>query len=454
MRLSSVNPATGAPLQTYDGWGANEIEESLAASAAAASQWSALTVAKRTEVLRSVGGLLRRQHEEFARVITLEMGKLIAEARAEVDKCAGACDYYAEHAGPYLADAAIDTDAGRSYVSHVPLGTVLAIMPWNFPFWQVIRAAVPALAAGNAVLLKHAPNVTGCALAIEKAFRTAGLPASVFQTLLVAIDRIPAIIADRRVHAVTLTGSERAGKEVAMHAGAQLKKCTLELGGSDAFIVLEDADLQWTVSQAVASRFQNAGQSCIAAKRFIVVDAIADAFVEEFKTAAERFVPGDPLSETTTLAPLARADLREALHRQVGASLASGAIAVTGCAPAVGPGYFYAPSILDGVAPGMPAFDEEVFGPVAAVVRARDEADAMRLANLSRYGLGASVWTADAVRGEGIARRLDCGLAFVNGLVKSDPRLPFGGVKASGYGRELSWHGLREFVNVKSVWIR
>jgi succinate-semialdehyde dehydrogenase/glutarate-semialdehyde dehydrogenase len=454
MPLSSINPATGQQREVYEFAGATEIESALASSAQAAREWSSLAVSQRAEALRAAGGILRERRDESARLITAEMGKLLREARDEVEKCAWVCDYYAEHAAHYLADEVVDTDAGRSYVRCEPLGTLLAIMPWNFPFWQVFRAAVPALAAGNALLLKHAANVTGCALAIEQIFRAAELPASAFQTLLVATDQISGILADPRVHAVTLTGSERAGRAVAKCAGEHLKKCTLELGGSDAFIVLEDAQLDWTVSQALVSRFQNAGQSCIAGKRFIVVDAIADTFVAAFKAAVERLKPGDPLHDTSALAPLARADLRDALHRQVTASLAAGAIAVTGCAPVSGPGYFYAPSILDRVAPGMPAFDEELFGPVASVVRARDEADAVSLANRSRYGLGGSVWTADTARGEAVARRLDCGLAFVNGLVKSDPRLPFGGIKASGYGRELSWQGLREFVNVKSVWMR
>jgi succinate-semialdehyde dehydrogenase/glutarate-semialdehyde dehydrogenase len=398
--------------------------------------------------------VLRRRKDELAKTITLEMGKLLRDARAEIEKCAAVCEYYADMGPQFLADEQIESDAGRSMVAYQPLGTVLAVMPWNFPFWQVFRFAAPGLVAGNTGLLKHASNVPACALAIEDIFREAGFPENVFRTLLIPASMVAAVIEDPRVHAVTLTGSEPAGMSVAATAGKALKKSVLELGGSDAFIVLEDADLEWTVSQAVISRYLNTGQSCIAAKRFIVVEEIADAFVESFRQAVQKLVPGDPMDENTAFAPMSRHDLRDELHQQVLDTIAAGAVAVTGCAPEDNSGAYYQASILDHVKPGMRAYGEELFGPVAIVIRASDEADAVAIANGSRYGLGGSVWTGDSKRGEKVARQLECGCAFVNGAVKSDPRLPFGGVKASGYGRELSMHGIREFVNAKTLWIR
>ncbi len=398
--------------------------------------------------------MLRRRRDELARLITREMGKLIHESTAEVEKCALACDYYAEHAPAFLADEPIASDAGKSCVAYQPLGTVLAVMPWNFPFWQVFRFAAPTLAAGNTALLKHASNVPQCARAVEQVFREAGFPEGVFRTLMIPAAAVGRVIEDERVHAVTLTGSEAAGRSVAGAAGRVLKKSVLELGGSDPFIVLDDADLEPTVQAAVASRYLNCGQSCIAAKRFILVGSVAEPFLEGLRAGAEALVPGDPLQERTTLAPMARHDLRDELHQQVLDSISAGAAPVTGCAPDTGPGAFYQASILDHVAPGMRAWEEELFGPVAIVIRAEDEEQALSIANASRFGLGGSVWTRDAKRGERMARRLECGAAFVNGMVKSDPRLPFGGIKASGYGRELSRHGIREFVNAKTMWIR
>lgn len=454
MPFLSINPANGQILKRFEIWRQDQLQATLSEAAASAAPWSATPLEARAELLRKAALLLRARRDELARLITLEMGKLIKESRSEIEKCAWACEYYADHGARFLADELITTEAGKSYITYEPLGTVLAVMPWNFPFWQVVRFAAPSLMAGNTVLLKHAANVPQCALAIEEVFAQAGFPQGVFRSLLITAEQVSELIADSRVHAVTLTGSEVAGRAVAKQAGEHLKKTVLELGGSDAFIVLEDADLGLSVSHAVASRFLNAGQSCIAAKRFIVVEAIADAFLERLTAQVQALKPGDPLDEGTSLAPLARTDLRDELHGQITASLASGAMAVTGCAPIAGPGVFYSASILDRVKPGMRAFEEELFGPCAALIRARDEEEAILLANASRYGLGSSLWTGDVSRGERLARRLQCGLSFVNGIVKSDPRLPFGGVKASGYGRELSYFGLREFVNAKTVWIR
>lgn len=454
MAFKSVNPATGQTVKIVETWNEMQLDQALAEVAAATPGWAARGFAERAAALHKVAAVLRSRRDELARIISLEMGKLIGEARGEIEKCAWVCEFYADHGAQFLADEIIESDAGRSLVAYQPLGTVLAVMPWNFPFWQVFRFAAPALMAGNTGLLKHASNVPGCALAIEEVFIEAGLPQGVFRTLLIPAGRVNRVIEDKRVHAVTLTGSEPAGRSVAAAAGAQIKKSVLELGGSDPFVILEDADLELTVKNAVTSRFLNAGQSCIAAKRFIPVAAIADEFVARFKAAVEELRCGDPLSESVTLAPMARLDLREDLHQQVIESITKGAVAVTGCTPMPGDGAYYQASILDRVVPGMRAYREEFFGPVALVLRAQDEADAVRIANDSPFGLGGSVWTRDSARGERVARQIQSGAVFVNGLVKSDPRLPFGGVKRSGYGRELAQHGIREFVNAKTIWIR
>ncbi len=454
MAMTSMNPATGETLARFDPWGEAELEQALSQAADARALWTALPMERRCALMREAAAVLRRRADQLGSLITREVGKLHREARAEVEKSALVCDYYAEHGPGFLADEAIDSDAGKSLVAYQPLGTVLAVMPWNFPFWQVFRFAAPALVAGNTGVLKHASNVPQSALAIEEVFREAGFPEGVFRTLMIGAAQVERVIDDPRIAAVTLTGSEPAGRQVAARAGQQIKPSVLELGGSDPFIVLDDADLELAVEQAVASRFLNSGQSCIAAKRFILTPGIADAFVERFRDEVAELTVGDPMDEATRIGPMARADLRDELHEQVRDSIDAGAEAVIGCAVPPGDGAFYPASILDRVQPGMRAWDEEFFGPVAIVIRVGDEEEAVRVANDSRFGLGGSVWTADSERGEAIARRLECGSAFVNGMVKSDPRLPFGGIKASGYGRELSAHGIREFVNAKTIWVR
>ncbi len=452
--METINPATGERLKTFDVWNDRQTEAALAEAAAATTAWQAAPFAERARLFRNAAAELRGNSARYAGLITLEMGKIIREARAEVEKCAWGCEFYAEHAETFLRDEKVETDARASYVAYLPLGTVLAVMPWNFPFWQVFRFAAPSLMAGNTALLKHASNVPQCALAIEEIFHKAGFPRGVFRTLMISAAQAEKVIADPRVHAVTLTGSDTAGRKVAAAAGASLKKSVLELGGSDAFVVLPDADLEQAASVGVASRFLNAGQSCIAAKRFILTEPIADRFIELFRQKVHALRLGDPMREDTELGPMARADLRDQLHKQVTDSVTTGATFALHGGPAAGPGFFYEPTVIDHVGPGMRAYEEELFGPVAIVIRAKDEEDAIRLANDNRYGLGSSLWTRDIKKGERLARRLQSGASFVNGLVKSDPRLPFGGIKASGYGRELSVHGIREFVNVKTVWIK
>ena len=454
MSIESINPYSGETLASFESWNEEQLEVALAQVAQATPAWATTPLAQRCDLLRRLGDTIRGRRDELAALVTAEMGKRIAEARAEVDKCIALCDYYAEEAAKFLADEVIESDASKSLVAYEPLGTVLAVMPWNFPVWQVLRFAVPALAAGNTGVLKHASNVPQCALAIEQLIRDTGFPQDVFRTLMIDAKDVARVIADPRIHAVTLTGSEAAGRKVAACAGEHLKKSVLELGGSDPFVVLDDADLELTVSQAITSRFMNAGQTCIAAKRFIVVDSIAEDFVARYITAIRELQAGDPMDENITLAPMARADLREEIHSQVEASIAAGAELKTGGDNIEGTGNFYQPTLLDKVSPGMPAYDEELFGPVAAVIRVRDEAEALSVANNTRFGLGSSVWTQNNERGEAFARKLEAGCVFVNGMVKSDPRLPFGGIKASGFGRELSHHGLLEFVNAKTLWIR
>ena len=453
MTFRSVNPATGQLLETFEETSPAELDRILERADAASREWARRPVRERAERLRMAARTLRERKEAYARTMALEMGKPLAQGVGEVEKCAWACEYYAEQGEGFLALQPRSTDASSSYVRFDALGPVFAIMPWNFPFWQVFRFAAPALVAGNAGILKHAPNVSRCALDIEQVFRDAGFPDGLFRAVLLSNEAAGAAIADPRVRAVTLTGSDRAGSQVAEQAGRHLKKTVLELGGSDPFIVLEDADIPRTAETAAEARLINSGQSCIAAKRFIVVERVADRFVQAFAAAMAGRKVGDPLDPSTAIGPQARLDLRANLHRQVEESVGRGARLLLGGRVPDGPGAFYPPTVLVAVEPGMPAFDQETFGPVAAVVRARDEIDVVRLANASPYGLGASVWTAEPERGERIARDLEVGSVFVNGIVKSDPRLPFGGVKRSGYGRELSEYGLREFVNVKTVWV-
>ena len=451
--LQTINPTTGEPLETYEEHGREEIDRRLAKAAAAFPAWRERSFDERAAVLRAAAQVLADRSAALSRLMTLEMGKPIEASKAEIDKCAWVCRHYADHAAEYLARRDVATDATRSYVRFDPLGPVLAIMPWNFPFWQVFRFAAPSLMAGNVGLLKHAESVLGSARAIEDVFRAAGLPDGGFQTLQVRHTAVADIITDDRVRAVTLTGSVRAGGAVAAAAGKAIKKSVLELGGSDPFVVLEDADVDRAAEIGAVARMINSGQSCIAAKRFIVHEKVADRFIEGFVEHIRRMQVGDPLDPGTQIGPLARRDLLESLADQVRRSVNAGARAALGGGPLDRPGFFFDPTVLVQVRPEHAAGSEETFGPVAAVLVVRDRGEAVRVANASEYGLGASLWTGDLLEAERIAARIDAGSVFVNGLVKSDPRLPFGGVKRSGYGRELSVEGIREFVNAKTVWI-
>ncbi len=454
MSLQSINPATGEPIASYAEHTSEEIEALLDAVVAAQRNWAARSLEARAVCMRGAARLLLEHRDRYARLMAEEMGKPIEQGRAEIEKCAWGCDHYATHAAQMLADEPVQTDARESFVSYQPLGVVLAIMPWNFPFWQVFRFAAPNLMAGNGVVLKHASNVTGCALAIEALLREAGFPEDLLRVVRLPAARVEPLIGDARIAAVTLTGSVRAGRAVAAAAGAAIKKTVLELGGSDPYVVLEDADLEAAVRSCATARLINSGQTCIAAKRFVVVAAVREAFEQGLVDAMRATRMGDPMDPATELGPQARHDLRDALHRQVMASVERGARLLLGGEVPEGPGAYYPPTVLSDVAPGMPAYEEELFGPVASVIAAHDEADAIRIANDSRFGLGAAVFTRNLSKGRRIARdRLQAGACFVNAYVRSDPRLPFGGIKDSGYGRELGLLGMREFVNVKTVYV-
>lgn len=450
--ISTINPVTGEQVQTFEAHTAQQVDAVLAAAVDAQKAWRLVPVEDRVQVLRNTAKVLREGKSDYARLITLEMGKPITEAEAEVEKCATTAEYYADHAHRFLAPEAIESGAADSGVVFDPLGVVLAIMPWNYPFWQFFRFALPALAAGNGAILKHANNVPGSALAVQEIMDKAGLPEGLCATVLIESDRVAGLIADDRIAAVTLTGSTQVGRIVAAQAGAALKKQVLELGGSDPFIVLADADIKEAAKTAVKARFTNAGQSCVNAKRFIVDEKVADEFVAEFVARTRELVVGDPTDRATTVGPMARANLRAELHDQVLRTVENGGQIILGGNIVDGPGYFYEPTVIDRVSPGQAAFDEETFGPVAAIIRVSSTEEAVALANQTEFGLGAALWTQDTEAAKTLARRIDAGAVFVNGMVASDPRLPFGGIKNSGYGRELGSYGIREFTNMKTFW--
>ena len=452
--ITAINPATEEVIKKYRPDSATTVQKKLKAGLQAFASWKQTTFEERARILRNAATILRNRKQEWAELMAKEMGKPIAQGRSEAEKCAWACEYYAQEAASMLKPIEVATDANHSYVTFEPLGVILAIMPWNFPFWQVFRFLAPNLMAGNVAVLKHASNVPGCALAIQEIMRQAGFPDGVFQTLMMGSAAVKDLIAHPAIQAVTLTGSTDAGRAVARMAGAALKKTVLELGGSDPYVVLADADLDRAVETCVNSRLINSGQSCIAAKRFIVVQEVLDDFTERFTQLMQQKTMGDPLAEHTDIGPLARVDLRNQLHRQVQRSIQAGARCLLGGKIPKQKGAFYPPTVLTRVKKGMPAYEEELFGPVAAIIPARDEADAIRLANESQFGLGAAVFTRNLQKGEQIAaHQLEAGNCFVNAGVKSDPRLPFGGIKASGYGRELGLFGIHEFVNIKTVYI-
>jgi succinate-semialdehyde dehydrogenase/glutarate-semialdehyde dehydrogenase len=451
----SINPATGEEINSYPDLNESGIEKILNLSNKTFIQWQSTNFSKRSEKMKNAHNILLKRKEEFAKIMTLEMGKPVVQSISEIEKCAWVCDYFADNAEDFLSNKEIKTDASRSYVAYQPLGAVLAIMPWNFPFWQVFRFAAPNLMAGNAGVLKHASNVTGCALSIEEVFREAGFPENLFRTIVVPSPKMDAVIKNHNIKAVTLTGSVPAGKSVASVAGSVLKKTVLELGGSDPYIVFEDADLKNAVETCVNSRLINGGQSCIAAKRFIVVEKIYKEFETMYVDLMKEKKMGDPFDKGNDLGPQANISLRDDLHNQVERSINKGAKLLLGGRIPAGNGAYYPPTVLAEVKKGMPVYDEEIFGPVAALIKAADEDEAIKIANDTNFGLGAAVFTSDLEKGKLIAeKKLQAGNCFVNSFVKSDPRLPFGGIKESGYGRELSPFGIKEFVNIKTVFVK
>ena len=454
MAIVSINPSTNRPIRTYDELTPDAVAAAVSRAHETWLAWRTVSFEKRASLMKRAAEILRERKDELAQLMAAEMGKPLKQGVAEAEKCAWVCDYYAGNAEVQLADEIVKSDAAMSYVAFESIGVVLAVMPWNFPLWQVYRFAAPALMAGNVGVLKHASNVSGCALAIEEIFTQGGFPVGAFRTLLIGSKQVQAVIEHPLVRAVTLTGSTPAGKAVASQAGAALKKTVLELGGSDPYIVLEDADLEQAVQACVNSRLINSGQSCIAAKRFIVVDPILATFTKKFVALMKTKKMGDAFADGIDVGPMARIDLRDELHKQVVASVERGATLLLGGEIPAGEGAYYPPTVLGDVTRGMPAYDEETFGPVAAIIRAKDEDDAVRIANDTVFGLGSAVFTRDAARGERVAKRLAAGSVFVNSAVASDPRLPFGGIKQSGYGRELGSYGIKEFVNVKTVYIK
>jgi succinate-semialdehyde dehydrogenase/glutarate-semialdehyde dehydrogenase len=454
-RIKTVNPATGEPGRSYNLTTIEEAHDAAAAAHRAFASWRNTSFADRAAVIRKAAEILRARKEEFARLMTEEMGKTFDEGVAEVEKCAFHCDWFADNAHRYLAEEPVDIDEAEVFVAFNPLGIILAIMPWNFPFWQVIRAAAPALMAGNGMILKHATNVPGCALAIEAVLHQAGIPHDLFRTLLLPTRDVEALIKDERIAAVTLTGSVAAGRAVAAEAGSVLKKCVLELGGADAYLVLDDVDIAAAAKIAATARMVNGGQSCIAGKRFVVLRSVLAPFEAALVAEMRRFAMADPAKEGTALGPMQSVEARDEIHRQVTQSIANGARLLLGGVIPDRPGAWYPPTVLADVRPGQPVYDEEVFGPVAAIIAADDEADAIRIANASEFGLGSGVLTADLDRGRRIAaNELEAGMSFVNENVRSDPRTPFGGVKHSGYGRECGAFGIREFTNIKTVHVK
>jgi succinate-semialdehyde dehydrogenase / glutarate-semialdehyde dehydrogenase len=453
MTIASINPATGQTVRTFTPLSGPELDARLQCAADAFRRYRKTPLAERTRLLLRAAEILESEKEKFGRLMVMEMGKTLKAAVEEAAKCAWGCRYYAEQAERFLADEVVETSAARSFVAYQPIGPILAIMPWNFPFWQVFRFAAPALAAGNVALLKHASNVPQCALAIQDIFRRAGFPEGCFQTLLIETDRVRRVLEDPRVVAATLTGSTGAGSHVASAAGKQIKKTVLELGGSDPFIVMPSADLETAARTAVKARTINNGQSCIAAKRFVVAESIADEFERRLVAGMEALVVGDPLDPATDVGPLANEAQVKSLSDQVARSVAAGARLLTGGYPLKRPGYYFAPGVLTGIVEGTPAYTEEIFGPIALLFRAKDIEEAIRIANDSDFGLGASAWTQNQRERDRFIQELEAGMVFINAMVASDPRVPFGGVKQSGYGRELSHYGIREFVNIKTVWV-